>query len=105
MKYRKKPVIIDAFQMTKVERWNNSNWPTWLHRAWQKEPFEEGSVYPAEKSISTLMSNEGMLCIHTLEGEHLVGWDDYIIQGIKKEIYPCKPDIFSKTYELVKERK
>jgi hypothetical protein len=37
-----------------------------------------------------------------LEGKHLVGWGDYIIQGVKGELYPCKPDIFEMTYEEVK---
>ncbi len=39
--------------------------------------------------------------IHTLEGSMVIGDDDYIIQGVKGEIYPCKPDIFEATYEPV----
>ena len=101
MKYAKKPVVIEAFQMTKERRWDNSEWPNWLNMAWNKENTEENSVYPAEKSISNFMSNKGMLCIHTLEGEHLISWGDYIIQGVKSELYPCKPDIFEMTYEKV----
>jgi hypothetical protein len=38
------------------------------------------------------------LCITTLEGTHAVSFNDYIIQGVNGEIYPCKPDIFQKTY-------
>ena len=41
------------------------------------------------------------LFINTLEGNHHVSVGDYIIQGINGELYPCKPDIFKKTYEMV----
>lgn len=94
--YRKKPVVIEAFQMTEARRQDNSEWPSWLHAAWQKDPEEEGSLtcvnYPNSDGTD-------MLKIKTLEGDHLVGWGDYIIQGVKGELYPCKPDIFEATYE------
>lgn len=41
------------------------------------------------------------LYVNTLEGDMLVNTGDYIIKGINGEVYPCKPDIFHKTYELV----
>lgn len=41
------------------------------------------------------------LAIKTLEGIHTVSEGDYIIKGVKGELYPCKPDIFALTYELV----
>ena len=91
--YRKKPIVIEAFQMTEHRRWHNDEWPNWLHRAWNFEQDEEGAVFPAEKPA--------LLCIHTLEGLHLVGPDDWIIQGVKGELYPCKSDIFEATYEPV----
>ena len=84
--YRKKPVVVEAFQMTKERRWDNFEWPNWLHKAWQKDPDDP--------------KKEKLVC-GTLEGGHRVDWDDFIIQGIKGEIYPCKPDIFEATYELV----
>jgi hypothetical protein len=43
--------------------------------------------------------------IQTLEGGHIVSPGDYIITGVKGEHYPCKPDIFWRTYELVEEAK
>lgn len=43
--------------------------------------------------------------IRTLEGEMAITPGDYIIQGINGEFYPCKPDIFEKTYEKVEEEK
>ncbi|HVS35889.1 MAG TPA: hypothetical protein VMS17_09925 [Gemmataceae bacterium] len=45
------------------------------------------------------------IVIHTLEGDMLAKWGDWIIRGIKGEIYPCAPDIFEATYELVQEDK
>ena len=98
MKYRKKPVVIEAFQMTKERRSNNVDWPEWLHRAWNKGQEEEGSVFPSDFPDS---DGTDRLMIKTLEGNHLVSWGDYIIEGVSGELYPCKPDIFEKTYEPV----
>lgn len=100
MKYRKKPVIIEAFQMTKERRQDNYEWPNWLNQAWQKEDTEVGSVSP-QQSYESDGTDE--LVIFTLEGLHLVKFGDWIIQGIQGELYPCKPDIFELTYELVKD--
>ena len=94
-KFRKKPVIIDAFQMTQEHRNNNQDWPEWLNRAWNLDPGE-GSLY-----IDSDDPTRNRLCIGTLEGVHRVDWDDWIIRGIKGELYPCKPDIFEATYEPV----
>lgn len=96
MKYRKKPVIIEAFQMTRETRVDNKDWPEWLHKAWNLGRKEVGALYPTEEG-----TGDGTVSIMTLEGEHLVGWDDFIIQGVKGELYPCKPDIFEMTYEKV----
>ena len=95
-KYRKKPVVIEAFQMTRERRASNADWPEWLHRAWNKEFKEEGSVSCADYPNS---DGTDPLVIRTLEGLMRVGWGDYIIQGVKGEIYACKPDIFEATYE------
>jgi hypothetical protein len=92
-KYRKKPIEVEAFQITRATRRDNSNWPNWLHQAWQKEPTEEGSLRPITSSP------HGELIIYTKEGDMFVKFNDYIIQGIQGEIYPCKPDIFEATYE------
>lgn len=94
--YVKKPIEIEAFQMTKERRQNNSEWPSWLHQAWQKDFHEEGSLscvdYPNSDGTDRVQ-------IRTLEGVMWVNWSDYIIQGINGEIYPCKPDIFNLTYD------
>ena len=95
-KFRKKPVVIEAFQMTKERRQDNSEWPEWMHKAWNEPAGLQGALYPREPGTST-----GMLLVGTLEGEHIVSWDDWIIQGVTGELYPCKPDIFEQTYERV----
>ncbi len=46
-----------------------------------------------------LVNEDGDLIIFTLEGQHLASPGDYIIRGVKGELYPCKPDIFEATYE------
>lgn len=44
-------------------------------------------------------TDDGII-IHTLEGDHLANYGDFIIKGVKGEFYPCKPDIFRATYQL-----
>ena len=95
-KYRKKPVVIEAFQMTRERRESNAKWPGWAHEAWNKEPDQPGALF-----INPMDDARNLLMICTLEGPHNVNWDDWIIRGVKGEIYPCKPDIFEATYELV----
>ena len=95
-KYRKKPVVIEAVQMTQSQRASNYEWPVWLHKAWQKERGEEGSVHPTIPG-----TGEGTVSISTLEGEMLVSMGDFIIQGVHGELDPCKPDIFEDTYDVV----
>ena len=96
-KYRKKPVVVEVFQMTEDRRKSNSEWPVWLHKAWQLDELAKGAVWP---SMGRHSDGNDRLMIRTREGTHLVDWGDWIIQGIKGELYPCKPDIFEKTYEV-----
>ena len=94
IKFRKKPIVIEAFQMTRERRVSNEDWPEWLNAAWNKPRHSIGSAYPDVEGTS-----DGLIKIYTLEGAHLVSWSDWIIQGVKGELYPCKPDIFEVTYE------
>jgi hypothetical protein len=94
MKFRKKPIVIEAFQMTEERRNDNSEWPAWLNLAWQKDDGGEGSLF-----IDVDDPDRQKLCIGTLEGVHRVLWGDWIIKGVKGELYPCKDDIFRMTYE------
>ena len=93
-RFRKKPVEVEAFQMTKERRWDNSEWPEWLNEAWQKEPSQGALWCDKEEPRDTL-------CLGTLEGVRIVFWDDWIIQRVKGELYPVKPDIFEMTYDAV----
>ena len=95
-KFRKKPVVIEAFQMTPERRVSNVDWPEWMNEAWQQHRGTSGSLYQTDPA-----SIGGPLSIGTLEGEHLVSWYDWIIRGVKGELYSCKPDIFDETYEKV----
>lgn len=94
-RYKKRQIVVEAFQLTRETRIDNQDWPVWLHQAWNGERGVEGSLYPTEVS-----TRDGTLSIFTLEGEHLVSFDDWIIQGIEGEIYPCKPSVFEASYEL-----
>lgn len=95
MKYRKKPVEIEAFQYDGDLKGSDGNYyvPDWAVKA-----FEDGIMH-FEGCTSDEPPCE--LFIDTLEGTHHVSVGDYIIQGINGELYPCKPDIFEKTYEKV----
>lgn len=90
-KYRKKPVVIEAFHMTEDIWRATSGWPQWVLEAWDQTPGTKGAIW----------SNDGKVLCGTLEGSHIVSFDDWIIKGVKDEIYPCKPDIFKLTYEPV----
>ena len=101
MYYRKKPVTVSAFQMTRERRADMSAWPSWLFAAWNKHHSEKGALFAENLNKSDGTDN---LWIKTLEGDQLVSWDDYIIRGVKGEIYPCKPEIFEMTYDKVDEK-
>lgn len=86
MKYRKKPVVIEAFQF-----YMDSSSPNWFNKA-----LSSGEVF-----IDDDGPNDVCYRIKTLEGLMIARPGDYIIQGIKGEIYPCKADIFEASYEAV----
>jgi hypothetical protein len=85
MKFRKKPVVVEAVQ--------------WLNRQIVCPPGPEWFVRAEESKAIRLCGDE--LLIKTLEGEMTASVGDWIIRGVKGEIYPCKPDIFEETYEPV----
>jgi len=96
VKFRKLPVEIEAFQMTEYRRWDNSEWPNWLHEAWNKEP-QEGSLWCEQHDGD----DHTQLYLGTLEGVHDITFGDWIIRNVKGDLDACKPDIFSMTYERV----
>ena len=81
--------------MTHLRRYDPSEWPVWLNRAWQMEPSEGALFIDRDDPIRE------KLVIGTLEGVMRLQWNDWIIKGVKGELYACKPDIFAATYELV----
>lgn len=87
-RYRKKPVVIDAFRWTGGP--DQTEDPEWI-----VEAIREGIVWFYTEERGTFMQ------IKTLEGVMQANPGDYIIRGIKNELYPCKPDIFEHTYEKV----
>lgn len=94
-RFTKKPVTIEAFQMTEARRMDNRDWPEWLNEAWNKAEGQPGALF--RQNMDAPLPD--LLCVQTLEGVHLVNWGDWIIRGVKGELYPCKPDIFDMTYE------
>lgn len=83
MKYRKKPVIIEAIQIgTNLEEVRNF-------------VGDKGEIYVDKGTI--------YVNIHTLEGTMTASSGDFIIRGVEGELYPCRENIFYKTYELIGE--
>jgi hypothetical protein len=99
MRYCKKPAVIEAFQMTLDRRWDNSEWPEWLNEAWQKEPGEGALWIDSDAPVAPGRESANELVLGTLDGAYRVSWGDYIIRGVRGELYPCKPVIFEETYE------
>jgi hypothetical protein len=89
MKFRKKPVEIEAHQY-------DGDWQAALDWCQNVSAGANGTG---------LQVDNGKLSIITLEGVMKVGYLDWIICGVKGEFYPCKPDIFEATYEPVEEPK
>ena len=91
MRFKKKPVEVEAVKWTGENLREIINFTGWHELAATKWSWEE-----YEKVVSL----HG-LKIFTLEGSHSAAVGDWIIKGVHGEFYPCKPDIFDKTYEPV----
>lgn len=83
-KFRKKPVEIEAFQLPPFGEDPSPEMVDWLHQ------FDANWI-----------GEGGHIVIHTLEGYMTANPGDWIIKGVKGEMYPCKSDIFAETYERV----
>lgn len=97
-KFRKKPVVIEAMRVPQMPAsiFAINMFHDWVELM-KKEGLEDW-MDDAEVTVST----EG-LHISTLEGVMTASPGDWIIRGVKGEYYPCKPDIFEATYEVVTE--
>lgn len=85
-KFRKKPVVIEAVQVTKEMRQNHGPFPDW-------------ALPHLVASRTEKIHNSETLGVKTLEGMMNVSDGDFLICGVNGEVYPCKPDIFEKSYE------
>lgn len=108
MKYRKKPVVIEAAQWFK-----NGDHPLDYSTEEQERQGWEGEVVRYFRSPQVKGDKTCAMCnntfhnhgwVDTLEGGHIVCPGDWIITGVKGEHYPCKPDIFEMTYEKIEEK-
>lgn len=89
MKYKKKPVVIEAFQL---------NDRGLIGEDWFWDAVSNNKIIT--HSFGKYEPNKAWCEIKTLEGTMTAEPGDFIIQGVEGEIYPCKPDIFHKTYEV-----
>lgn len=92
-KYVKNPVVIEAVQ------WAGYNQDEIKRFCGDEAKFECRIIKASESGNTSLCNTE--LVIHTLEGNMHASIGDYIIRGVKGELYPCKPDIFNETYAAV----
>lgn len=86
MKYRKKPVVIEAIQFVNDE----------ADTIIKIQEFMKIDVV-----VSYAINKKPVIKIDTLEGTMDASIGDFIIKGVNGEFYPCKPDVFEKTYEVV----
>ena len=91
MKYRKKPIEIEAFRI------GIDYIPDWF-----MDKVSTNEIILHGKSTAFEHYNDTHCTIRTLEGNMRAEYGDYIIKGVNGEIYPCKPDIFEKTYGEVR---
>jgi hypothetical protein len=89
MRFRKRPVLIDALQ------WDGT-YSGWIRIVAAFPDIKVGSC-----NYNPVLDTVHLLFIRTLEGSHEVSENDWIVRGVKGEYYPCKPDIFAMTYEPV----
>lgn len=91
-KYRKKPVIVEAYQLVETE---------YSLKEAVKFAFGVDIDDNMMETMFAIAYTNGGLFIETLEGTMKAGFGDYIIRGVAGEVYPCKSEIFEATYELV----
>lgn len=95
--FRKRPIEIEAWQYdgSRVLPWEA---PEWLRKAMR---FRDSGVPGTAVVELGPLDADYYLIINTLEGRMCAGAGDWIIQGVKGEIYPCRDDIFRATYEAI----
>ena len=95
MKYVKKPIPVEAIQVDKDFVLHSIHYWEGFYPDWFLNAVNNGD-------ISTKQSDYGLI-VHTLEGVMFAPWGSYIVKGVDGELYPCREEIFKKTYEEYKE--
>jgi hypothetical protein len=96
MKFRKKPVVIEAMQF------DGTHESACLIDGWSVGQVQAQFDYVyAGPNVSAKFN--GHIVVHTLEGDMVGNAEDWVIQGVKGEFYPCKPNIFQASYESVED--
>ncbi len=90
-RYRKKPIVVEAFQMTEDNWIGNRGWPEWLHDA----------KLPNCHNIGASHFRDGAIRVWDRMRELCVDFDDYIVRHENGDLTSLKPDIFEATYETV----
>jgi hypothetical protein len=100
MKFRKKPVEIEARQFT-TNNDDSRNMNELV--AWMNDSGHPDSYPRLTDAAAVARHDHTCIYINTVEGEMRASVGDWIIRGVKGEFYPCKPDIFEATYDVVAE--
>lgn len=94
MKFRKKPVVIEAIQLSSSPGKHGDQIKEWA----EVESWGGGKLSAIGNNVNGQFEAIAM-AVRTLEGTLSAMPGDWIIRGIKGEVYPCRPDIFDETYE------
>ena len=87
--------------MTKARMDDNRDWPAWLRMAWDVGLNRIGGFYVDNNSSVRPRPRHELFQVNTPEGNMRVMPDDWLIKGVAGELYPCKPEVFEKSYEAV----
>ena len=91
-----KRMTVKAFKMTEARRYDNSEWPFWLHQAWQLAVTDPGCLYCSLNYGDPL----GSIVLNTRKAfPELVKWGDYIVCGENGELALCAAETFEASYE------
>ena len=104
MKFRKKPVVIEAMQLTEHNVKVIYEWvfgKIYLDQSRQREKWNEYVAIVRKNGMNIPTLEDGL----DKRAKHVASLGDWVIKGVKGEFYPCKPDIFEMTYEAVGEHK
>lgn len=93
-------VTIEAFQITQTTREDNSEWPEWLHKAWDKPIMKKGSLYPVHYPNS---DGKDPLKLRGVGGPTILNWGDYIVKTPEGNLYKVDPKSFKEVFKPIKD--